>query len=242
MGDVARCHDIDRSTEAQFADAGHPEFVDGGSIPDDAAQRGIEEHRMFVAEIDGLVVGWVFLGRDDGELCIGQISVDRNHQQHGIGSALMRKVIDDATQAGEPTIVLNTQADVAWNQPWYERFGFELVPPDSWTPTMQAIVEEQTAVGLNWSTRVHMRLTLRSSSRLDPLRRAAWPPPLGQGPIRFEVEVLLVRGETVQHCWVDDAPGLKIGALITLADSADPTKQWRVSKIFGRRELVAGIG
>ena len=84
-GDVTRCQEIDRSTEAQFAEAGHPEFVDGGSIPDDAARRGIEEHRMFVAEIDGLVVRWVSLGRDDGELCIGQISVDRTIGNVGSG-------------------------------------------------------------------------------------------------------------------------------------------------------------
>jgi predicted N-acetyltransferase YhbS len=165
LGDVERCRQIDVSTEAQFVNAGHPEFVDGGSIPEEAAQRGIAEHRMFVAEFESLVVGWIFLGRDDGELCVGQVSVDSRYQQRGIGSALLQKVIDDARQAGELTIVLTTQADVAWNRPWYERFGFEMVPPDSWTAAMCAITKEQSADGLDWTTRVHMRLTLRTDSR-----------------------------------------------------------------------------
>jgi predicted N-acetyltransferase YhbS len=160
VGDIARCRQIDVLTETQFTAIGHPEFVGGGSIPDEAALRGIDEHRIFVAEIEELVVGWIFLGRDDGELCIGQVSVDPSCQRQGVGSALLQKVIDDARHVGEPTIVLSTQADVAWNRPWYERFGFEVVPPNSWTEAMRAITEEQSADGLDWNTRVHMRLTL----------------------------------------------------------------------------------
>jgi predicted N-acetyltransferase YhbS len=160
VDDVARCREIDVLTEAQFAAVGHPEFVGGGSIPDEVARRSIDEQRMFVAETEGLIVGWIFLGRDNGELCIGQVSVDPSYQRQGVGSALLQKVIDGARQVGEPTIVLNSQADVAWNRPWYERFGFEVVPPNSWTEAMRAITEEQSADGLDWNTRVHMRLTL----------------------------------------------------------------------------------
>jgi predicted N-acetyltransferase YhbS len=158
--DVQRCREIDVLTEAQFDAAGHPEFLNGSTIPDDAAARAIDEQRMMVAVVDGQVVGWVYLTRMDHELCIGQIAVDPVHQQRGIGTELLEHVIRGARRNGEPTIVLNTQDDIGWNRPWYERFGFVTIPREDWTMSMYSIVEEHTLEGLDWSTRVHMRLVL----------------------------------------------------------------------------------
>lgn len=160
LGDIARCREIDLSTQQQFEAVGHPEFVALGVIPDGAAERAIEAGRILVAEIDGQVMGWVFLTRSDGELCIGQIAVHPDVQRRGIGAALMNEVVDDARRKNEQSIVLSTQADVAWNRPWYERFGFEVVPPELWTPDMATITAEQEDDGLDWDARVHMRLRL----------------------------------------------------------------------------------
>jgi ribosomal protein S18 acetylase RimI-like enzyme len=157
LADVGRCQQIDVLTERQFADAGHPEFLDGCTIPDGAAARAIDEQRMFVVEVDGRVEGWMFLTRDEGELSIGQLAVHPAQQRLGIGSALLRYVIALAYQAGEQTVVLNTQSDVPWNRPWYERLGFRVVETADWTGTMHAIVAEQSDAGLDWTTRVHMR-------------------------------------------------------------------------------------
>ena len=57
-------------------------------------------------------------------------------------------------------MVLSTQSDVAWNQPWYERVGFRVVPEAEWTPAMQAETKAQQREGLDWNTRVHMRIDL----------------------------------------------------------------------------------
>ncbi|MEZ5215691.1 MAG: GNAT family N-acetyltransferase [Ilumatobacteraceae bacterium] len=160
--DVPEFGRIDVATEAMFVDAGHPEFADGGTIPDDVAARAIAEDRITVAELDGVVVGWVYVTRVEGELCIGQISVDPAAQRTGVGTAMLRRVIEAARAADEPSILLNTQSDVPWNQPWYEKFGFEVVPEQRWTSGLRAIVSEQTGAGLDWTTRVHMRLVLAS--------------------------------------------------------------------------------
>ena len=153
---------IDASTDQQFVDADHPELAgDGEYIPLDVAQRGIAESRIFVAEVEGEIVGWVFLRRSRDELCIGQIAVVPTFQQQGVGSTLVRRIIADAKNAGEQTVVLSTQSDLAWNKPWYETFGFRVVPPAEWTPEMRATATEQSAEGIDWAnTRVHMRLNL----------------------------------------------------------------------------------
>lgn len=158
--DIPELGRIDTAAEPMFEAAGHPEFVGGGTIPDDVAHRAIGEDRILVAELDGVVVGWIYLTRAGGEWCVGQLSVDPVAHRRGIGTALMERVLGDARRAGEPTVVLNTQGDLPWNQPFYERFGFTVVPPAAWTDDMHRIAAEQTEAGLDWSTRVHMRLAL----------------------------------------------------------------------------------
>ena len=104
------------------------------------------------AATGGRPVGWAYTTRCGQELCVGQISVRADQQRRGIGSQLMRRIIADAEAAGESSLVLNTQADVVWNRPWYESIGFRVVRPEDWTDGMRAIVDEQAAEGLDWST------------------------------------------------------------------------------------------
>ena len=98
------------------------------------------------------------MSRSGDELCIGQISVRRSAGGKGVGTKLLSTVVDSVRSAGHQSIVLNTQADVPWNRPWYERRGFVVVPPEEWTADMHTIADEQCADGLDWNTRVHMRL------------------------------------------------------------------------------------
>ncbi len=159
--DIPELVRIERDADARFAAAGHPELADGEGIPDDAARRAIALGRITVAEVDGVVAGWAYVGRVDGEVCLGQISVAVAYGRGGVGDALLRAVIERARADGEASIVLNTQTDVPWNAPWYGRHGFVVVPREECSDGLLAIEREQTAHGLDWSTRVHMRLTLR---------------------------------------------------------------------------------
>lgn len=170
--DIEHFDRIDGSTDGLFIEAGHPELANGSSIPRDIAQRAIEQGRILVAEVGEDVVGWMYLTRSDGELCIGQLAVHASFQKRGIGSALMDRVIAAAVDDREPTIVLNTQSDLPWNRPWYETFGFQVVPAGEWTSDMHVIVGEQTAEGLDWRTRVHMRLRLTGVTDGDGLDHA----------------------------------------------------------------------
>ena len=160
--DVARLQQIDIATGAQFAEVGHPELDDGDHIPHDVALSAIDANCLFVADAGAHVLGYVYVTRSDGELCVGQISVDPTVQQHGVGTALMRHVMRRAADVGERSIVLSTQSDVVWNRPWYETLGFRVVMPADWTPDMHTIAVEQSAAGCDWSTRVFMRLVLGS--------------------------------------------------------------------------------
>ena len=152
---------IEATGDAMFVAAGHPEFADAGTIDEATAARAIVEGALHVAELDGRVVGWIQVERVGDELSVHQLSVHPDAQRRGIGGALLDAAIAHAARAGEATLVLDTQSDIAWNRPWYERFGFAVVPEAEWTDAMRAITAEQTVDGLDWSTRVHMRHELR---------------------------------------------------------------------------------
>ncbi|MCW2923970.1 MAG: putative acetyltransferase [Thermoleophilia bacterium] len=152
---------IERDADGAYAAVGRHDLADGGdAIPSDVAARAIQRGRLWVAEDPGTraPVGWLFETRSDGEWCIGQVSVAPSHGRRGIGTALLLDSIARAWEEGFTSIVLNTERDVPWNRPWYERHGFRVVAEADWSDDMRVIVAEQDAPGLDWSARVHMRL------------------------------------------------------------------------------------
>jgi ribosomal protein S18 acetylase RimI-like enzyme len=146
--------------DTRFLAAGYPAFADGAAIPADVAERAIVEARLWVAERAGALLGWSYQGRIDGELCLGQISVAVSAGRQGVGTALLTALIDRARSAGEPSVVLNTQADVPFNAPWYQHHGFEVVPEAAWSDGLRRVTAAQEAGGMDWTHRVHLRLRL----------------------------------------------------------------------------------
>jgi putative acetyltransferase len=96
-----------------------------------------------VAVVDGAVIGHVACtrARVDGRpvLGLGPLSVHPDHQQRGVGSALVHAVLGGADALGEPLVVL------LGDPRYYTRFGFRLAaefginpPVAEWAPHFQA--------------------------------------------------------------------------------------------------------
>jgi predicted N-acetyltransferase YhbS len=153
VDDIPTLQAVERDADARFG-------VEGDVIPDEDARRAVDAGKITVAEVDGAVVGWVYLGAIAGEPCIGQISVTIAHGRKGIGTALLTHALAQARARGASSVVLNTERDRPWNAPWYARHGFAVVPEAAWSPALRAVTEAQRAAGLDWSTRVHMRKAL----------------------------------------------------------------------------------
>jgi GNAT superfamily N-acetyltransferase len=160
---------IDVSANPVFAQWGHPEFESEtyDSIPHDVATKAIDEGRLLACDLEGpdghcTLIGWLIMfDRPNGETSIGQISIHADHMGKGFGVPLLQSAIERCQLVGRTSIVLNRQTDVPWNRRWYECFGFVVVPIEDWDADMAETVREQTAEGLDWSTRVHMRLALK---------------------------------------------------------------------------------
>ena len=157
---------IERASGTLFRDSAALELASGDVVPDDMARRATHEGRALVASVAEddreRVVGFAAWHPEADSNCleVAQISVHPDFGKRGIGTALMRAVIEVAVEHGFEAITLNTQRNVPWNEPWYRSFGFVPVEPDDWTSWMAEVVADQTRAGLNWSTRTWMRLDI----------------------------------------------------------------------------------
>jgi GNAT superfamily N-acetyltransferase len=117
----------------------------------------IARGHVWVAEdARGAVVGCLF-GEMMGEAFhILELAVAREAQQRGLGRRLLDAAGDYARAQGLAAVTLTTFRHVAWNGPFYARYGFvEMTPPPAW---LAALLAAETARGL--PNRIAMRLAL----------------------------------------------------------------------------------
>jgi ribosomal protein S18 acetylase RimI-like enzyme len=91
------------------------------------------ETKVWIAEVEEEMVGFVVTGIFDPERGMGEISmlaVDPDHQSGGIGTALTEYAIDSLRSAGMRIAMVETGGDPghAPAQRTYERAGFALLP------------------------------------------------------------------------------------------------------------------
>jgi predicted N-acetyltransferase YhbS len=86
----------------------------------------------FTARVGTLLVGSIRLspveiGAGVPAILLGPITIDPAFQSRGIGAALMRRSLETASAKGHSRVILVGDA------PYYERFGFSVVPPGKLT-------------------------------------------------------------------------------------------------------------
>ena len=96
-------------------------------------KRALAEGRAHVATRGDEVLGFSVLDRVDDAPYLEQLSVRLGHMRRGIGSLLLR----DALARSGGLLWLTTYAHVPWNAPYYQRFGFRIVPEHACGPGMR---------------------------------------------------------------------------------------------------------
>jgi carbonic anhydrase len=106
-------------------------------LPGDYAPPG---GRLGLATIDGEAAGCIALRRRDAERCEGKrLYVRPAFRRRGLGSELLRWVIDEARAAGYREMVGDTMPVMTQALEMYDRAGFERTGPYSDHPTPGAI-------------------------------------------------------------------------------------------------------
>ena len=91
---------------------------------------------------------------------IHQLSVARDHQRQGLGSALMAAAIAWAGETGQPRVMLTTFRQVPWNEPYYRRLGFVEPPADRRPATLSRLLDREAVLGHDPARRCGMVLEL----------------------------------------------------------------------------------
>ncbi|MFJ7284423.1 GNAT family N-acetyltransferase [Pseudomonas sp. NPDC099000] len=125
-------------------------------------QQAIEQEDVWVAEsADGALMGFVSAVQVDNELHIQKLSVSQLFQGRGVGRKLLLATIECARDRELHGLTLTTFRDVPWNEPFYQRMGFETLGPAQLSPRLTAVLNNEVAHDLPGERRCAMRFNLR---------------------------------------------------------------------------------
>jgi len=114
---------------------------------------------VWVAEDSGTGVIGALRGEIFGDvLHILELAVAKDFQRRGLGRRLIDVAVDAARARGLKAITLTTFRDVAWNAPFYARYGFVELSGAQSDGRLREIVRAEEARGL--PNRCAMRLQL----------------------------------------------------------------------------------
>ena len=139
-----------------------------GRIADPDETHPVEELRGYLQE--GLlwvgadevgVMGYVIARELDGALHVYELAVDPRFGRRGIGTALMRRTLQEAARRALPRVTLTTFEDLAWNAPFYRRLGFRVLGVAELTEPLRRLLERERAAGM--TRRVAMAYTTGSA-------------------------------------------------------------------------------
>ncbi|MFC6736664.1 GNAT family N-acetyltransferase [Halolamina salina] len=124
--DAAALADAYRDAYAANRELGFP--AKAGSATPEQVIEWLREHRVFVAETEGEVVGGVRLERADaGTRKLSRLGVRERWKGEGIGSRLLERAERAARNAGAGTMRLTTPGEHPFLPEFYYAHGYEIV-------------------------------------------------------------------------------------------------------------------
>jgi GNAT superfamily N-acetyltransferase len=119
---------IESAAARIFADLpGYAHLDLGGTRSADGFRRLIRKGHCLVVFVGEAMAGYLVAEPFSRELHIWQMDVLPQFQRRGIGAGLLRAAQIDARNTGFRALTLTTFRNVAWNEPFYERLGFDEV-------------------------------------------------------------------------------------------------------------------
>ncbi|RTL95391.1 MAG: N-acetyltransferase [Hyphomicrobiales bacterium] len=106
-------------------------------------------------------VGFLSAGIEGDTLHVWELDVRLDRQGQGIGRALLERAIADATRRGLAAVTLTTFRAVAWNAPFYRKFGFRILEGAEIDGRLTGLLGDEVEHGMALDQRCAMRLDLR---------------------------------------------------------------------------------
>jgi N-acetylglutamate synthase-like GNAT family acetyltransferase len=135
-------------------------IADGAPTSPEANRDLIANGIVLVAQDGGDILGFI-AGQYEGREChIAELSVALEAQRRGIGAALMHALEVAARRLHAEALTLTTFRDLAFNEHFYSRLGFERLDPQALNERLRAILRREAERGLPPERRCAMRKKL----------------------------------------------------------------------------------
>lgn len=156
--EVERLIDIDLAAGQLFNDSGLiSDDALSDHVPADIFETAIDNQNLLTARNEkGLAVGFALTSERAGTFYLDQISVHPDFGRKGLGSALIKRVVEEAKFRKLKTVTLSTFREIAWNGPFYKKHGFKEIARRQMEDWMIDL-EKVQAASLDISQRCFMR-------------------------------------------------------------------------------------
>jgi len=125
-----------------------PHWLLTDASPADNWRPHLEAGTLWVAEVEGEMVGYLAGRVERPRLHVDEVDVARAFQGRGIGRALLTTAADWARKKGLEALSLTTFRNVPWNAPFYASFGFREWDPANAPASIRASLAYEAAKGL----------------------------------------------------------------------------------------------
>ena len=149
---------IELSAASAFEGRDVPSFLFTQVAAPEHWEPHLQARTLWVAEMDGQLVGFLAATAQDERLHVDEVDVVRTHQGRGIGRRLIAAAVSEARRRGLGSLSLTTFRNVPWNAPFYASLGFEEWARKDAPQSIRAALRSEAARGL--TNRCAMRLTL----------------------------------------------------------------------------------
>jgi ribosomal protein S18 acetylase RimI-like enzyme len=120
-------------------------------------ERSLTDELLFVATCAmGRPIGFVAGLQQDGFLYVGEIDVIVSFQRHGVGRAMMLRILEEVEARGLKGAVLTTDRFLPFNASFYASLGFRELPLEDCPPSLRATYESEIEDGHDPARRVTM--------------------------------------------------------------------------------------
>jgi GNAT superfamily N-acetyltransferase len=150
--------EVERSAGEAFRD-----IPDLAWVADDEVTGPREHHRLaslgtsWVAVSADQLLGFACAERFGHDLHVCIMAVRREAQGQGLGTRLMDAVLEYAFDSGAARVTLTTFRGVLFNEPFYQRLGFMVVPPGGLDERLRRTLAAEAAAGFPAELRCAMQ-------------------------------------------------------------------------------------
>ncbi len=152
---------IELAASAMFPEADLPVENRFLVIETELLEEAQSEARLWVALTDDRTpVGFAMADIVDGGAHLDEMDVMPDFGRQGIGTRLVRAIMDWARSCNHLELTLITFRHLPWNAPFYEKMGFEAMEPSELGEELASLLQEEGKAGIDVHKRVCMKLDL----------------------------------------------------------------------------------